>query len=382
MGKTFAGGGSGTVAVNVRPTVKTTDDEAGKFQFNLPDGTEIVNLAHILYPCHDRSFLDTVLRYLEAPRKHKIVLVLSGGLYNEEALKWVADDDGKATRLAKINLPPEIEQIKEEYASVERRFLAVARLAGRYAMQFANACDQTYVLPSVSGGAAGVPTDYGGHLYAIEWQEKQHKHADRHPGEIKKGKVFPTDFGEFVQLEGKRNVMPLAYGQTLTFNDDLKFKNADFERRHPGTAAWVDVTEGSGEKISLVRSDGLLSSSWKTTPVGTYPSVDRTYSQAHQPGHCFDLSQGLGHLKTYKRRAKGFWHGVVVNGRISGAGVPLQTGADGRRSFSIWGVPYTEKTANACSKVIRKGTPASLLPPAKPKAAIKSVKKPVRRKKK
>ena len=55
----------------------------------------------------------------------------------------------------------------------------------------------------------------------------------------------------------------------------------------------------------------------------------------------------MGHLRDYDRRAPGFWTGVVFGNELFGQAVPIIRGEDGRRSFVVDCVPYTEKEPGA-----------------------------------
>lgn len=371
MGKPLRSGGSGTVAVNVRPQIKTCPAEVGIGQLNLPDGTQIVALGHAFYPSHDRPLVDMVKRLL-ADVRPEVVMCL-GGMAHEEAFKLLCDEEDIASDLTKVELPPELAEIKEAHANIEKRFLMLAKMNGRFIADFAKASGgHVYYIPSIS---RPLPNEIEAHLYCIEKHRVWKAWAERHPDEAKVGPEIPKDYATFLGLNGHKQVTVMNYGSAIVVNGSVLFMIGDYRRMYPGTSAWRDVQKNS---LSVVRSfDGKVFSGWKTTPVHTQPRSQRKYWQAHEVGNLFSLKDGLGYLRDYEWRSQSIWYGVVAGGKVFGFNIPVLTGADGRRTLMLNGVAYDEDAASCPAKLIALPTPESceaLTASAKAAASAKATK--------
>lgn len=343
MGRPLRNGSTG-FSVSIKPLVKTCPGEAGLFGLNVPDGTNIAVLAHTFWPSHDRSLVDTVMRFLDAVNPGLTVFL--GGAVHEEAWKVVTDDDDVVSELIGTAVPPEITQVKKSTDVIEKRWLDLAALGGKFITSFAEASGGHLIyVPSVTNT---LPNEVDIMRHVLEQKRRLDKQSDtwdaKHPDEKReRGPDVPSDFAKFLGINKHPQVSVLPFGAALTMNENAIFTVGDFRRRNPGTAAWVEAHNHMLD--CTIRSfDGKVSSGWKTTPIHTYPRATRRFWQTHEVGNLFDLTQGLGYLRNYDRRAKGIWFGTVVGGKIFGASVPVIAGTDGRRSIVVDCVAYTEES--------------------------------------
>jgi hypothetical protein len=104
----------------------------------------------------------------------------------------------------------------------------------------------------------------------------------------------------------------------------------DFKRRHAGDAAFIEWEQRG---YSIVRSfGGMLSSGWHTTTKHTQPSLTKLQHQEHETGYIWD-DRLNGHLRDYDRRAPGFFSGEYRLGELFGTCIQIIRGNDDRRSF-------------------------------------------------
>lgn len=369
MGRPLRSGAVSSFSVTIRPQVKTCPEEVGIYDLALPDGTKVVAIGHAYWPSHDRSLVETLKKYLAATKPD--VIFFLGGALHEEAFKQVVDDDDLARKLVGAAVPPELTQVMDEHEGMEDRFLELARQGGRFIAEFAE-CSGAHLIyiPSVSGA---MPNEIDIHRFVLEQKMRADAYVDRHPDEAKKGKPIPADWGTFLGLNKHPQITVLPFGAAVMVNGQDLYKVSDFERRHPGSASKVDW-EQSG--VNVIRSyPGMVSSGWMTTPVHTMPSAVRRYHQFHEVGNLFSIQHGLGYMRTYKRRAKGFWVGCYAGGKLFSHSVPFVPGQDGRRGFVLNGQAFSEETAGSTARRVKLEVPTRTA-----KTADKPASKPVKRK--
>ena len=355
MGRPLRNGGA-SFQVAIRPLVKTCPEETGINRLALPNGTKILSVAHAYFPSHDRE-LHTGLRKLLKGEKPEVT-ILQGGMIHEEAFKAVVDDQDVVTKLTKAHVPAEITEIMAKHEGIEKRFLALGALCGKYIAQYAqDSGGHVYYIPSVTGM---LPNEVDIMRFVLEQKERLDKWADRNPDEAVHGPDIPQDLAEFLGLKGNPNVTVLPFGSALVVNEDTMFLIGDFRRRNPGTAS---LTEAANHiNYNIVRSfDGKVSSSWITMPGHTFPEPQRRHRHMHEVGNLFDLSKGLGYLRNYDLRAKGIFYGEVHGGKVFGWSIPALKGVDGKRAFVVNGRMYEEDAVNEGMKNIALPTPAAAL---------------------
>jgi hypothetical protein len=368
MGMTQRNGGSGTVPVNVRPSVKTCPEEAGVAELNLEDGTKVFVLGHIFYPSHDRPAIAAIhkmlrdQRDLEASRpeaeRNRIVVMLMGGILHEEAFKQVIDEQDHATKLLRTKVVPEIAAIREQYrdGSFEDRFLALAKLGGEFIASFAESCGGHVIyVPSVTGM---LPNEVDFMRFVLEKKAQLDKRADKFPTEGQKGERIPEDIAEFLGLKDHPQVLVQPFGSAIEVNDDMRYVIGDFRLRTPGSAAHKEAMENS-TNMSVCRTfDGTSSSAHFTSPNHTLGGAHRFYWQAHEVPVLFDIKAQLGYLRKYQLRGKGFWAGKIVGTKINGRVIELAKGKTGLRSFFVFGRVYQEDEVFEQAKRFKLALPA------------------------
>lgn len=352
MGRPLRNGGA-SFQVAIRPLVKTSPQETGFTHVDLPEGTKILTLGHTYFPSHDRELHSAIIKLLKNERPE--ITVLLGGMIHEEAFKAVVDDEDVVTKLTKAFVPPEIEQIMSKHEGIEKRFLTLAAMSGRYISEFAKASGgHVFYIPSVTGM---MPNEVDIMRFVLEQKERLDAWADKHPDEAVIGPEIPQDFAEFLGLKDNPNITVLPFGSALVFNKNSLFVVGDFRRRNPLSAAQVEQANYPDMSVVVRAFDGKVSSAWETMPVHTMPESVRDYRSRHEVGNGFDLSKGLGYLRNYDLRAKGLVYGEIRGGRYNAWAVPAILGKDGRRSFTIYNRFYTEDNPNPGMRILHLPTP-------------------------
>ena len=342
MSHTLANGGSGTVQVNVRPLIKTCPEEAGIGELHLEDGTQILVLGNFFWPSQDRNAVALAHQLLQHKRARveageikDIVVVLMGNVINGEAFKGVTATKDRTNKLLGKRVIPELAKVKAEYESPEEKWNALAQMAGEFIAEFAKSSGgHVYYVPAV-----GLRSEVQLFDYVLEQKERLDATAERHPEEAVVGPEIPEDFAEFLGLHENANITVMPFGAALRING-IRFQCGDYKRRQPGTAALTDVEHNLENVVRT--GDGKVASAWWTTPVHSLGDSHRRWWQAHEVGHMYDITQGLGFQRNYDRRGRGLWLGTVVSGTIFGTAFPILRGTDGRRSIVIDGVPFNE----------------------------------------
>ena len=373
MGRPMRSGAQSSFSVTIRPQVKTCPEAVGVYDLALPDGTKVVAIGHSYWPSHDRSLVDALKQYL-AKAKPDVIFFL-GGAIHEEAFKAVVDDnDDLTTKLIGEDVPPELAKVMEQHEGMEDRFLALARQGGKFIAAFAEVSGaHLFYLPSVAGA---MPNEIDIHRFVLEQKQRADAWVDRQPDQAKKGPDIPVSFGAFLGLHKHPQVTVLPFGAAVMVNKTDLFKVGDFKRRHPGSSGLVEWQQTG---MNIIRSyPGMVASGWFTTPVHTMPASVRNFNQFHEVGNLFSIRAGLGYLRTYERRAKGFLVGTYAGGKLFAHSVPFVPGKDGRRGFVIDGNAYSEETAGSTARIVHLPTPvradskvANAKPAAKPTSAKK-----------
>ena len=255
MGRPLRNGGN-SFQVAIRPLVKTCPEETGINRLSLPDGTKILVLAHAYFPSHDRSLHTAVTKMLKAEKPE--VTILLGGMIHEEAFKAVVDDEDVVTKLTKAFVPPEIEEIMKKHEGIEKRFLALAKMGGKFISDYAKASGgHVYYIPSVTGM---LPNEVDIMRFVLEQKERLDAWADKHPDEAVIGPDIPKDFAEFLGLKGNPNITVLPFGSSLVVNDKSMFVIGDFRRRNPLTASRTEAANHIDMDVIVRSFDGKVSS--------------------------------------------------------------------------------------------------------------------------
>jgi hypothetical protein len=358
MGIPRRDGGGGTFQVNIRPLVKTCPDESGIGELDLPDGSRVVMTGLHLWPNQDRGLVAALRQYLVDKRPDLVILL--GGILNEEAFKQVADSTDRMRKMIASRQAPEITRIRNEHEGLEDRFLALAAEGGKYIADFAEASSGHVIyIPSVPSATGQLPNELGLIDFVLAQKEKLDKWAEKHPDEAVEGPPIPVNYADFLGLADNPNVTVMPFGSALRINGNQLVMVGDFRRRNPGSAS--QEAQRIHQENVWQSFDGKVASSWWTTPVDSLAESRRNWWQAHEIGNMYDLKQ-LGFLRKYDLRGKGIWVGTVVGGKLFGTSMPALRGKDGRRSFVIDGVPYDEEQPYKAANTFKVTLPARQTP--------------------
>ena len=308
--------------VVVKEIPRTSLAEAGIFKITLPDGSRVVSVANSLWPHHDRNVHDMIMRYLAA-YKPKLV-VLHGQMIDHDAFKSLIEDEKNYLHPA-IDMPEVVEARKAGIFDDQLGYLR--KKAGEYISSFSQCGAKVIYIP-------GVRTEHK----LMEWvqQEKSTRDAyvannpERSDQPTDPNRKVPSDFAKFLYLNSHPRVKVLGYEAGLLVNDHTLYMIGDFKRRHAGDAAFIEWEQRG---YSIVRSfGGMLSSGWHTTTKHTQPSLTKLQHQEHETGYIWD-DRLNGHLRDYDRRAPGFFSGEYRLGELFGTCIQIIRGNDDRRSF-------------------------------------------------
>ncbi len=328
-------------SVVVKEDPKTSLKEAGIFRMTLKNGMRAVAIGHLYYPHHDRNLVELLHRYLRATKPE--VIFMLGGMVDEDAFKSFGED--KSNYLHDFPDAPEVQECMEA-GGFEDQVLALGEKCGAFISSFAEASGGKVIyVPSATH--LSMPNE----IRLMEWIQGTKRFRDNwaalHPDASDMPSnpsiSLPKSLELLFNLHENANVHVLRYGAAVLVNDDTLFMIGDFRRRHPGDASYVEWEQRA---YNIVRSfDGKVSSGWISRAKHSLPSVNLAFSEFHEVGFLWDETR-MGHLRDYDRRAPGFWTGVCVEGTLFGTSVPIIKGNDCRRSFTVDGTPYTEKTAS------------------------------------
>ncbi|MBK9141505.1 MAG: hypothetical protein IPM23_03345 [Candidatus Melainabacteria bacterium] len=328
--------------VTVKEDAKTSLAEAGIFELSkLPDGTRIVALGYMYYPHHDRNLVETVLDYLRATKPG--VVFLLGGVIDEDAFKAFGEDQDNY-----LHQYPETAEVQAAMAAggFEDQVLKLGETCGKFIESIQEASGGMVIyIPSATH------LSMSNEVRIMEWIQQSKRIRDSWAVNHQDASDLPSDpsielpksLELLFNLHNHPWIRVQPYNSGVLVNGKFLFKIGDFRRRSPGDTSYVDWEQDGFDGI--IRSfDGKVSSSWMSRAEHTMPGLQLTFNEQHEVGFLWDRKR-MGHLRDYDRRAPGFWTGVVVDGDIFGQSVPIIGGNDGRRSFVVDGVAYTEKDA-------------------------------------
>lgn len=323
--------------VTVKEDPKTSLHEAGIYPMQLKDGMRVVALAHMYFPHHDRSMVEQVLNYLRDTKPE--VVFLLGGIVDEDAFKRFGEDEENY-----LHDYPDAPEVAEAMAAggFEDQVLALGEMCGKFIERFQEASGGKVIyIPSATH--LSMPNE----IRLMEWVQQTkrvwdawvvgHPKAKEHPSDPTIS--LPKSLDVLFNLHKNPNIHVLRYGSAVLVNKRTLFMIGDFRRRNGADAAGVEHEQ---RQLNIVRSfDGKVASGWHTTPDHTLPGLQLKFHEYHEVGYLWDPAR-MGHLRDYDRRATGFFTGVLSHNELFGVSVPVIRGDDGRRSFVVDAVPYTE----------------------------------------
>lgn len=342
-------------SVVVKEDPKTSLAEAGISSLRLTNGMRVVTVGHANYPNHDRPIYAQVLNYLRDSKP--AVTILLGSMIDEDAFRALLEEE--ENYLHEVPDAPEV-QAARALQGMENQVMALGKSCGDFIKSFADASGGRVIyIPSATHLSMGNEVRI---IEAIQQKKRvldnwSANHADAPETPSDPTIELPKKLAKLLQIDEDPRIITLRYGAAVKVNGKVLFMIGDFRRRHPGDAAKVEWEQRG---CDIVRSfDGKLASAWMTTPKHSLPGLVLNFWQFHEVGYLWDSTR-MGHLRDYDRRALGFWTGVSYEGELFGQSVPVIRGEDGRRSFVVDGVTYTEDTPGA----LPNGSEITLLPAA------------------
>jgi len=330
--------GTSFKSVVVKEDPKTSLAEAGIYPLKLEDGRRAVAIGHLYFPNHDRSMFEVLLQYLRDTKPD--VVFLLGGMVDEDAFKALIDQED--SYLHELPDAPEIEEARQE-PSFEKMVLALGKTLCEFIKSIQKASTGLLIyIPSATHESMSNEVRLMEYIQfkkrALDSWSDNHPDASDLPNDP--SILLPRQLSKLLDLEGEANIRVLRYGASVLVNDNTLFMIGDFRRRNAGDAS---KTEWEQRRRNIVRSfDGKVASNWMTTPNHTMTGLKLNFWQFHEVGYLWDETR-MGHLRDYDRRAPGFWTGVILGNELFGQSIPIIRGDDGRRSFVVDCVPYTEK---------------------------------------
>ncbi len=327
-------------SVVVKEDAKTSLAEAGVYNLTLESGRKIVTLAHLFFPDHDREMFKVVLKYLEKTKPD--VVFLLGGIVNEEAFKSLVEVE--VNYLHEYEDAPEVIEARKA-GMFEDQVLKLGKSCGNFIRKIQKASGaNVFYIPSATH--LSMPNEVrlmefiqAKKAYLDQWAAN-HPEASDTPSDPTK--ELPKQLDELFGLNQETKIKVLRFGSAVMVNNNTLFMIGDFRRRNPGDASKVEWEQ---RLVNIVRSfDGKVASSWMTTPDNSFPAHQAKFVHFHEVGHMWDVSR-MGHLRDYDKRCQGFWAGTVVANEIFGSCVIVIPGNDGKRSFVVDGVAFTETNA-------------------------------------
>jgi hypothetical protein len=314
--------------------------EAGLFKLNLPDGAKITAISNSVFPHHDESFVQLILRQLADSQPD--VIVVMGYMFDESAFNLLADTEKNI-----LHKTPRTAPLKHalQQGLFEGRVRSLAHDCNQYIRRFADAAPNATVVYMPAWANMGMSSEHGIVDFIIKkkafldnWTDTHEKAAGRPSNPLDE---LPSDFAELFEFKGDPQIQVLPYGAGLLLNDNTLFIDGAFRRRHAGDASLIQLQQMG---YSIVQSvDGKASSAWRTTPDHTMPEpIYRSYC-AHEIGFTWDPRKN-GQYGDYHRRCPGFFTGSVFFNRLFGNTIVPEAGTDGRRSIWVHGKTYTEES--------------------------------------
>lgn len=369
--------GTSYKSVVVKEDPKTSLVEAGIYPLTLADGMKVVAIGHTYFPNHDRSLNEVVLQYLRDTRP--AVVFLLGGIIDEEPFRSLVEEEDNY--LHDVPDAPEVAAARHE-EGFEAQILALGKSCGGFIKSFAEASGGKVIyIPSATH--LSMPNE----VRLMEFIQRRKSELDgwteNHPDATDKPSdpevELPKRLARLFGIDGLKDIDVLRYGSAVLVNGKTLFMVGDFRRRHAGDASKVEWEQRG---LNIVRSfDGKVSSGWMTATKHTLPGLVQEFHEFHEVGFLWDPTR-MGHLRDYDRRGCGFWTGQLLFGEMFGQAIPVVRGVDGRRSFVVDAVPYTEsqpgaqpngKALSLTSNVdeTRDEAPVAVRPTPKPKATRK-----------
>jgi hypothetical protein len=314
--------------------------EAGLYKLKLPDGAKITAVANSVFPHHDESFIQLILRHIADQQPD--LLVIQGYMFDESAFQLLAD-----TAKNILHKTPRTEALTRalQQGLFEGRVRSLAHECSQFIRRFADAAPNATVVYLPAWANMGLSSEHGivdfiinKKQYLDSWTD-DHLEAPERPSNPLD--TLPSDFAELFELNGDPQIQVLPYGAGLMVNDETLFLDGAFRRRHAGDASLIQWQQMG---YSIVQSiDGKASSAWATTPIHTMPEPIYKSHCAHEIGYTWDPRKN-GQYGDYHRRCPGFFAGTVFFNKLFGNTIVPEAGADGRRSIWVHGKTYTEES--------------------------------------
>lgn len=327
-------------AITVKEHPVQSIREAGIHTLKLREGAKVVAVANSVFPHHDESFVQLILRYIADTQPD--LIVVQGYMFDESCFNILADNEKNI-----LHKTPRTDAVKRalQQGLFEGRVRSLARDCGQYIRRFTEAAPNATLVYLPAWANMGLSSEHG----IVDFIIKKKEHLDNWtnnnleaPGRPSNPlDELPSDFAELFELDEDPQIKVLPYGAGLIVNENTLFVDGAFRRRHAGDASQLQWEQMG---YSIVQSvDGKASSAWGTSPLHTMPEpVYRPYC-AHEIGYTWDPRKN-GQYGDYHRRCPGFYTGTFFMGRLFGNTIVPEAGEDGRRSIWVHGKSYTEET--------------------------------------
>jgi hypothetical protein len=324
--------------VTVKEDAKTTLEAAGIHPLTLPDGAKAVALAGVNYPYHDRPLFDKVCDAL-AQIKPDVIFLL-GCAVAEEAFKSTWDQEDNI--LHKFKEVPEVVEATEAGIFDDRIMTLADRCRTDFFERLGRLTKKVVYIPSATH------LSLGNEVRLLEWIRFTKRYLDgwmlKHPDTSDTVadpmvKLPTDDVGQLFGLRGNPKFFVTEPGAGVLVNKNLLFLVGDYKRRHAGDHSFIEWEQ---RDVSVVVGfDFKVASWWMNHADHTLPGLRQLPVQGHEIGGMYNYIY-MAHYRDYDRRAQGFWKGTVAYGKMHGRSIYVRRGEDGRRSFVLDGVAYTE----------------------------------------
>jgi hypothetical protein len=314
--------------------------EAGIHTVDLPDGAKIVSVANSVFPHHDESFIQLMLRHIADQQPD--VIVIQGYMFDESVFQKLADTERNI--LHKTPRTPALTHALQ-HGLFEGRVRSMAHECSQFIRRFTAAAPKATLVYLPAWANMGLSSEHGivdfillKKRYLDSWTDKHLEAPERPSNPLDE---LPSDFAELFEFKGDPRIVVLPYGAGLLVNDQTLFIDGAFRRRHAGDASLIQVEQMG---YSIVQSvDGKASSAWWSIPEHTMPEPHYKHLCAHEIGFTWDPRKN-GQYGDYHRRSPGFFTGTVFFNKLFGNTIVPEAGADGRRSIWVHGKTYTEES--------------------------------------
>jgi hypothetical protein len=316
-------------------------NEAGIYDLQLPNGTKIVAVANTLFPNHDENVVSMILAHIENTRPE--VVFLLGHIADEDSFRALADQEFNFLHRLRNS-----DSLMRALANdgFEKKVLSLGQANGDFIRRFAQFGAKVFYIPSWTN--LGLPNELGIMDYIHAKKRFLDSWATNNPGaaEIPSDPSIqlPRKIDALFGIDGLENIEVLPYGAAVLVNGTTLFMVGSFRRRAAGDSAQEEWAQRGYDIVKGV--DGKSGSGWWTDIEHTMPEPVYNHHQAHEVGYLWDRITN-GQLGDYHRRSQSFGVFSIYFNRLFGEVVPLLPGKDGRRSFVVEGVTYTEPTPGA-----------------------------------